>query len=217
MKLWLADLTYTQQTIASDVIPAAIGMLAEFALLEVPEISDVRLFKYPDDLIEAFSTDTPDVLGFSNYVWNSALSLALARAFKADHPDLAVVFGGPNFPTVAWEQEETLRTMPWVDYYVTKEAERGFAQLLNALIEADFDTAKLDENVANLCYIRPDGTFSAATKVERLVNLEAIPSPYLSGRLDEFFDCRARYPTRARGRAGNPSFAVHLSFPCVGV
>ena len=31
MKIWLADLTYTQQSIASDVVPAAIGMIAEYA------------------------------------------------------------------------------------------------------------------------------------------------------------------------------------------
>ena len=30
MKIWLSDLTYTQQTISSDVVPATIGMLAEY-------------------------------------------------------------------------------------------------------------------------------------------------------------------------------------------
>ncbi len=30
MKVWLCDLTYTQQSIASDTVPAAIGMIAEY-------------------------------------------------------------------------------------------------------------------------------------------------------------------------------------------
>ena len=190
MKVWLADLTYTQQTIASDVIPAAIGMLAEYAALEVPEISEIRLFKYAEDLTQAFETGRPDIMGFSDYVWNASLSLALAREIKADHPDLAIVFGGPNFPMVTDEQEAVLRTMPWVDYYVTKEAERGFTQLMAALIEADFDKGRLADDVANLCYIDKAGRFHASAKIERMLNLEVIPSPYLSGRLDEFFDGR---------------------------
>ncbi len=30
MKVWISDLTYTQQSIASDTVPAAIGMIAEY-------------------------------------------------------------------------------------------------------------------------------------------------------------------------------------------
>jgi radical SAM superfamily enzyme YgiQ (UPF0313 family) len=190
MRVWLADLTYTQQTIASDVIPAAIGMLAEYAAQEVPEISEIRLFKYPEDLIAAVEERRPDVLAFSNYVWNSALSLALAREIKVEHPELTIVFGGPNFPTVPREQEAVLRSVPWVDYYVTKEAERGFAQLLSALFVSKFDKSRISGDVANLCYLAVDGTFRSSPRVERVLNLEAIPSPYLSGRLDAFFDGR---------------------------
>lgn len=190
MKVWLADLTYTQQTIASDVIPAAIGMLAEYAAQEVPDITEIRLFKYPEDLSDAFASARPDVVGFSSYVWNGSLSLAFAREIKADHPDLPIVFGGPNFPMVPDEQDAALRSMPWVDYWVTKEAERGFAQLLQALIDADFDKRALRDDVANLCWLDDRGRLRVSARTERMLNLEAIPSPYLSGRLEAFFDGR---------------------------
>ena len=39
-----------------------------------------------------------DVVGFSVYVWNIELSLAIARALKARRPATLIVFGGPQVP-----------------------------------------------------------------------------------------------------------------------
>ena len=50
MKVWLADLTYTQQTIASDFVPAAIGMISEYLESKIPSIPKTRLFKFPEYL-----------------------------------------------------------------------------------------------------------------------------------------------------------------------
>jgi vacuolar-type H+-ATPase subunit C/Vma6 len=41
MKVWLADLTYTQQSIASDVVPAAIGMIAEYLESQIKSYNDL--------------------------------------------------------------------------------------------------------------------------------------------------------------------------------
>ena len=45
MKIWLADLTYTQQSIASDVVPAGIGMTAEYTEKKIPNICFPRGIK----------------------------------------------------------------------------------------------------------------------------------------------------------------------------
>ncbi|MDX1429584.1 MAG: cobalamin-dependent protein, partial [Rhodothermales bacterium] len=190
MKIWLADLTHTQQTIASDVIPAGVGMIAEYALTKVPEISDVRLFKYPEELARAFSKEQPHLIGFSNYCWNSALSLSFAKEIKRQFPSVTTVVGGPHFPADAKEQEVVLRSVPWVDYYVSREAEHAFASLLRALIDADFEKSRLPPNLPNLSFLDGAGKVHSSPKVERILDLTLIPSPYLSGRLDEFFDGR---------------------------
>ena len=52
MKIWLTDLTYTQQTISSDIIPAGIGMIAEYLEKEIKSNISIKLFKYPEDLIK---------------------------------------------------------------------------------------------------------------------------------------------------------------------
>lgn len=50
LSIWLADLTYTQQTIAADVMPNAIGCIATFTETQVPLSQPIRLFKYPEAL-----------------------------------------------------------------------------------------------------------------------------------------------------------------------
>ena len=50
MKIILVDLTYTQQSIASDVVPAAIGMLAEYVESKIPNLPKIKLVKFPEDL-----------------------------------------------------------------------------------------------------------------------------------------------------------------------
>ena len=46
MKVWLSDLTYTQQSIASDFVPAAIGMISEYLEKKIPQLPKTKLFKY---------------------------------------------------------------------------------------------------------------------------------------------------------------------------
>ena len=47
LNVWICDLTYTQQTIASDTIPMAIGCLATYAEKHIPWIKPIKIFKYP--------------------------------------------------------------------------------------------------------------------------------------------------------------------------
>ena len=63
-RIWLADLTYTQQSLASDVVPAAIGGLAEIVKKTLGMES--KVFKLPENLLGAIEGEQPDIIGFSN-------------------------------------------------------------------------------------------------------------------------------------------------------
>ena len=115
MKIWLADLTYTQQSISSDVVPAAIGMIAEYTEQRLPSLEKIKLFKYPEDLSEELSKSPPDLIGFSNYIWNSSLTDSFMRQIKKIYPDTLTVAGGPNFPTDENEQKFYLKNRPLID------------------------------------------------------------------------------------------------------
>lgn len=187
-KIWLADLTYTQQTISSDVMPAAVGCIATYAEKYLRSSPEIRIFKMPEKLAEALEKDTPHVIGFSNYAWNEDLSTQFARVIKRKRPEVVTIFGGPNYPTEAAEQESFLRAYPMIDFYIVKEGEVAFSKLLEALEACDFNKDLVPENLFSVHRITGDDIFIAALTMDRLKDLSEIPSPYLTGKMDEFFD-----------------------------
>lgn len=189
LTVWFADLTYTQQTISSETMPAAVGGIAAFLLRHGPPGVRIRLFKYPDDLLEALRDETPQVLAFSNYVWNFHLGYRVAEAVKRRSPGSLAVFGGPNFPAEPDEQESFLRAHPAIDFYVLKEGEVAFAELMKRLAEASMDPSHFAGPLPSVAYVsRVDGRFYRGEVLPRIRDLSQIPSPYLDGLLDRFFD-----------------------------
>ena len=185
MNVWICDLTYTQQSIASDTVPAAIGMIAEYLEKKIPQIPKTKIFKFPEDLSKELEKEQPDVIGFSSYMWNTSLSDVFMKRIKEAFPKIVTVAGGPNFSSVKQEQFEYLKKRPWIDYYIVKEGEHAFYRLVSELInKSNIDVIS---NVPNLVFINK-GNFYHHKKIERITDLTEIPSPYLSGKLDSFMD-----------------------------
>jgi tRNA A37 methylthiotransferase MiaB len=191
-RVWIADLTYTQQTIAADVMPNAIGGIATYAERWTPLSSPIRIFKYPEKLVAALEREgPPDIIGFSNYVWNGDLSLAFTRVLKRKAPNTVVIFGGPNYPTTNLEQAAWLEQNAEVDFYIIKEGEVAFSNLIHALVAEPFDIEAVKEmRLPSVHCITTKSEVVLTEPAERLTDLTEIPSPYMSGRLDEFFDGR---------------------------
>ena len=196
MKIILVDLTYTQQSIASDVVPAAIGMLAEYVESKLPNLPKIKLVKFPEDLSLELKKGKPDLIGFSNYVWNSSLADAYIRRIKEVYPDTITLMGGPNFPTDKEEQRIYLTERPSLDFYIVKEGEHALYKLIEFFINRKIrsisqislnDFKNVLTEFPNLVY-KKDDIFVSSNKLERVMDLSQIPSPYLSGRLDEFLD-----------------------------
>ena len=137
IKIWLVDPTYTQQQISSESMPSAVGGIATFSEANLQLKYPIRLFKYPEKLAKALDNEIPDIIGFSNYMWNCELSLTLARRIKEYSADTIVVMGGPNYPVVSSEQEDFLRKHTEIDFYIKGEGELAFANLVAELIRVD--------------------------------------------------------------------------------
>ena len=119
--VWLADLTYTQQGVSADLMPAAIGGIALFCEQELGLKNSIQLFKYPEILADQLSKGQfPSVIGFSCYIWNMSLSYGFARRIKALSPSTLVVFGGPNFPLSEYSQKDWLIKYPAIDVYIKR-------------------------------------------------------------------------------------------------
>ena len=185
-----ADLTHTGVAVDANNNPLAVGYIAAYARAELGDAIDSRLFKYPAALSRFLNRRTPEVACFTNYMWNSQLSCAYAAQIKHHHPRTVVVMGGPNYPIDAGEQAAYLTRHPEIDFFVDGEGEAAFTALYRALLEVDFDAERLKREgpqVPGVHYVI-DGHFVGGPPAPRILELERIPSPYLTGLLDEFFD-----------------------------
>ncbi|HVQ91589.1 MAG TPA: radical SAM protein [Mycobacteriales bacterium] len=189
--VWLADLTHTGRGTATDTTPLGIGLLGAYLGTQCALPEPVRLFRYPQRLAEALRRHgPPDVIGFAAYVWNTTLSRAFARAIKRHAPRTVVVFGGPNFPLRAADQRAWLGAAPEVDFFVDREGEAAFADLLRRLAVAGWDTGQVHGAAPSTMSVDVAGQLRAGPPAPRLRDLSAIPSPYLNGSMDEFLDGR---------------------------
>jgi radical SAM superfamily enzyme YgiQ (UPF0313 family) len=187
--VWLADLTYTQQSVSAETIPQAIGGIATFAATLVDFASAPRIFKYPERLARALETEgVPDLVGFSHYCWNSYLSLAFARLVKRLRPSVITVLGGPHYGLESAEKEAFLRSHPEIDFYVEKEGELAFARLLVLLAETGWRKDEAHGMIGSVHSVDRHGEAHLPPLVDRIRDLTLIPSPYTCGLMDEFFD-----------------------------
>jgi radical SAM superfamily enzyme YgiQ (UPF0313 family) len=187
--LFFADLTHTAQGISASTFPLGVSYVMSYARQQLGDDFEMQLFKMPHDLERACRDRRPLILACSNYSWNLELTLTLARLAKKQDPSLIVILGGPNFPTEPIEQQEFLEQRPEIDFYVQLEGELAFVDLVQKLSRYSFNVASFKaagELVVNTAYVR-EGQIVVGP-IQRIRDVNAIPSPYLTGILDPFFE-----------------------------
>jgi len=117
-----------------------------------------------------------DLVGFSSYVWNIQISLEVARRLKDVHPNVFIVFGGPQVPDIS---ENFLRQHPFIDMVFHGESEVSFTQFLEAYPDGDLGI------IPGTSFIDDSGTFVSNATGVRLRDLDEIPSPFLNGIFDQ--------------------------------
>lgn len=194
MRVFIADLGHNQLTISSDVYPLGVANLAAYvtANAQRKDAIDVSLFKEPQDLKAAIDREPPDVVGLSGYTWNFELSKTFARYAKARRPETLTLIGGPHYPLTEPEQVAFLQELPELDVAVrgpTYEGERAFLNIIDRFHEVGLSIEGLkEEPVAGNHWFDPKtSTFVNGGEVDRIRDLDEIPSPYLTGWMDPFF------------------------------
>jgi len=183
----LADLLHPNNQ--NKTFPYAAGCVGAYASAALEDRVSIEVFRSPEELGEAFRARTPDLVGFTNYVWNLELGYEVVRQAKAAVPETVVVMGGPNYPIHPEEQRAFLTRHPLVDFYVYKEGEAPFLELLERLLATGFDVAALKRQrlVLPAVHYLVDGELIAPLPAPRRRELNQFPSPYLGGLLDKFF------------------------------
>lgn len=188
IKVYLADLTHTGRGIATEAFPLNIGLLKSHALTKFKNNEfQIELFKYPEDIIEAIKNDPPDIVGCSNYSWNFFLGQKVFRLVKELNPNCLTIMGGTNYPFTKDKQKEFLLSIQdTVDLNVFYEGEIAFGLILEKYLEVGRDGI-FNHVIDSVHYIK-NGELIAGKQIERIKELDSIPSPYATGILDKFFD-----------------------------
>lgn len=189
MKVYLADLRYNYSgVLANDCMPLGVAYMKAVMDRDLPEAKS-RLFVYPEKLWDALSTDPPDILMVSNYMWCEELSFHFAKLAKQLHPETLVVMGGPNIPLEDERQIDYVNRHPEIDVYVLGEGDFLATEVAKIYLQSDKSLKKFRENVIpSSVYRRPDGSAVIEKTWNRHSDVDEIPSPWLTGIQDEFFD-----------------------------
>ena len=206
--VYLADLGYVRLGQEWTIIPFPLNVayIAAFLQRMRPGAFDIRIFKNPMAFLDAIEQQKPDIAALSNYIWNKNLQLETAAHLKKVAPECITVMGGPNyhFKDRVW-LEGFAKENPQIDFHIEGEGEVKFYNVAACIIDhgMNLDAVKR-ANPAGVAFIDPVsdrlvsnelstlGTWTCLDglnldmKAGRLVDLNDVPSPYLTGLLDEF-------------------------------
>ena len=191
LKIYLGDLTYNTIAVSTESLPINIGFIASYCLKRFGDKVDITLFKYIDDLEKALSESPPDILGLSNYCWCQNVSQEMFKLFTEKNPNGLRVWGGPNFPIDAPSQKKFFTRFENFDIYVPIDGEVGFSNVVESVLERNSENIRENvlESPLDGCIIKnSEGKLLYSLADTRLKNLDEIPSPYLTGLVDKFFD-----------------------------
>jgi radical SAM superfamily enzyme YgiQ (UPF0313 family) len=194
LTIYFADLTHDSVGLATEVFPLNIGFVASYCKMHFGEAVEVKLFKYIPDLEKALYENPPDILALSNYPWCHRIDLAMFELLARTRPEALRFMGGPNFPHEPNLQRDFLASRPIIDSYAYLDGEVPFTNFIKYVFEvgtlAEAREELKERSIQGCCHINKQGQLVGGLTPIRLANLDEIPSPYLTGLLDSFFDGR---------------------------
>ena len=191
LKIYLGDLTYNTIVVSTESLPINIGFIASYCIKRFGNQVDITLFKYIDDLEKAISESPPDILGLSNYCWCQNVSQEMFKHFTEKNPNGLRVWGGPNFPIDSPSQKKFFKKFVNFDIYVPIDGEVGFSNIVEKVLQENPKKIRdiaLESSLDGCIIKNSEGKLFYSLADTRIKNLDEIPSPYLTGLVDKFFD-----------------------------
>ena len=190
LRLYLCDFVHNYLGVGTHMFPLNIGYVASYAKKLFPKETSIKLFKYPKDFMEQLNREIPDVVGLSNYAWSADLNNQISKKIKGASPDTVIVYGGPNINYSEFGYRKFFATHNSTDFYITHEGEMPFANLIKEVLGGYQGLSALRRKPIDgvISYDRNADVIIQGKKIPRIEDLDSIPSPYLTGMLDQFFD-----------------------------
>ena len=215
MKVLLGDPRHTTVGAHSYFIPIGIGYIAANILEQFKKDKvEVKLSTDPKEIFDLLENWKPDIIGISNYIWNSYLSNLICDYAKKINPNTLCILGGPEFPAGTGQRRiennfkdktydkslQYLIERPSVDYFVWTDGEPTFIEIIKYFKENNFSVKKMkdkDEPIVGCASLSKDkkklniGSYVTRIGMDGSVKAQGrdvIPSPYTTGLLDKFLD-----------------------------
>lgn len=190
MRIALLDLNHRTRGVHTNTAPYAVGLIARHLRRTVAHPFDVRMFKDAEKALSACESWAPDVIGLSQYVWNSELNLHVAGLLKEKSPGSLVVAGGPNLDFSPARRKAFFEAHPYVDLCVPFDGEIPFAEAVRLLLAGKTPRDLRKAPVAGAYAWDPDEGKLADNVVPapRPASLDEFGAMYAEGVFDEFLD-----------------------------
>ncbi len=214
LKLLLSDPRHKTVGAHSYFVPIGIGYIGSNLLKKFEGQIDLKLSVDAEETLSILESWKPDIVGVSNYIWNSHLSKFICEHAKHINSNILCILGGPEFPagTGAFKIEDNqedltltkctdyLKERPYVDYFAYSDGEVAFVEIIKNFFTNNYSVKSMRENnvVIRGC-VNLDrnknkllvGNYIPRIGLDGSVKSEGrdeIPSPYTTGLLDKFLD-----------------------------
>jgi len=215
LKIALGDLRHSTIGKHSVYAPLGIGFLASYLLNStLKDQVEIKMFDDPDLMLECIDDWTPDVVGLANYCWNAEINSTVFSLAKEKLQDVITIAGGPEFPPDEDGRRTYLATRPQIDFYCPHEGEAPFSDLVSKIIDGIGVATLRSEPQHGLVSLPPEESsrIVAGPPVNRIRDLNVIPSPYVSGIMDQWLN--GEYTPLIETARGCP---FSCTFCCQGV
>ncbi|ARF15170.1 B12-binding domain-containing radical SAM protein [Sporosarcina ureae] len=147
----------------------AIRYLKAFAAPEFHcELAEFTIHDPTLSIVSELYQHSPDVVGFSVYIWNIEETIKVIRLLKLTSPKTVIVCGGPE---VTYDYDQWLKRVPEIDIIAIGEGEKTFKDILQA-VDGQADLS----SVQGIAY-RSDGKLKITAPGPKL-DLRELPSPF---------------------------------------
>jgi len=190
VKIYLCDMVHNYLGAGTYMFPLNVGYVAAYANKHFSNEIEIKLFKYTEMLLQEIKRNLPDIVGFSNYTWNADLNKRLALFVKVISKKIMVVFGGPNINYTDDGIRKFFVNHEATDFYIPFQGETPFLNLLERVFDLGVDISQIRDNRVDgiYSYDKNEDIVVIGKTIERIKYPDTIPSPYLTGLMDDFFD-----------------------------
>ncbi len=182
LRIVLADLQYSND-FTYDFLPINLGYIASYANSNFGSEINITLHRDRDKFLQEINDIKPHLFGLSLYYWNEDLVKATIKRLRAHFSsDVIIVVGGPSIDSDTAEQKKMFKKLDGVDALIPGEGEIGFSNLIEYVLHGKDSLLEPLDGVI----VYNEGSLITGSDVSKSVDLTKLPSPYLTGLLDDF-------------------------------